>query len=226
MSKSKNVFFILGIVYLAVALGSVCPNFIVINDNVLLGLSASSCLISFGELLNNSGSFFICRNSFRYSLHFTSDYLDSCIKDGKKARTDVDVYNIKLNVDETLSNKKSIHPVIYAKNRVFKYLKAIQQLSFVCGISFFILMPFANINLSTQVATRTITITAFAFVCLNIAVSDRIQEVVSAQARFESDKVLIIEDAFSGFTSEYYYHLQHHVLYSKRQEAIIEDSKT
>ena len=120
MTKSKYVFFVLGIVYLGIALGSFF-SVISINNNVLLGLSVSSCLISAGELVNSVGSFFSCRNSFCYSLKYTSEYLSFRIANNIQPRTNVDVYNIKFGIDEALANRKAIHPVEYDKKKVFRF---------------------------------------------------------------------------------------------------------
>ena len=222
MTKSKYVFFVLGIVYLGIALGSFF-SVISINNNVLLGLSVSSCLISAGELVNSVGSFFSCRNSFCYSLKYTSEYLSFRIANNIQPRTNVDVYNIKFGIDEALANRKAIHPVEYDKKKVFPVLRLISRVLFIIGIACFILVPFINHEFNTQTASRVITIVAFAFMCLDIGVNDLVQETVSEKIRFEYDKVVIIDDAFTGFTNDYYYHLQHYTAYSETQKKVEEE---
>lgn len=217
MTKSRFVFFILGIAYLGIAIGSLLSIFS-INNNVLLGLSISSCLISAGELINSIGSYFSCRNSFYYSLHYASEFLKNCIEKQIQPKTNVDVYNIKFGVDETLSEHKSCHPVEYDKKRIFPILRTVSQGLFMLGIVCFIIIPFANHEINTQTASRIITIVAFAFMCLNIGVNDWIQETISAKTRFEYDRVVIIDDAFDGFTNGYYYHLQHYTAYNEIQK--------
>lgn len=223
MTKSRFVFFILGIAYLGIAIGSLLSIFS-INNNVLLGLSISSCLISVGELVNSIGSYFSCRNSFCYSLHYASDFLKNCIDNNVQPKTNVDTYNIKFGIDETLSGRKSCHPVEYDKKRIFPILRAASQGLFILGIVCFILIPFANHEINTQTASRIITIVAFAFMCLNIGVNDWTQETISAKMRFEYDKVVIIDDAFDGFTNGYYYHLQHYTAYNEIQKKSAIDS--
>lgn len=217
MTKSRFMFFVLGMAYMGIAIGSILSIF-TIDNNVLLGLSVSSCLISIGELVSNIGSYFMCRNSFCYSLKYTSDYLNNRIESHVQPRTNVDVYNIKYGIDETLAGRKTSHPVEFDKKKVFSVLRTVSQGLFIFGIVGFVLIPFANREINTQTASRIITIIAFAFMCLNIGVNDRVQETVSAKANFDNDKVLIVDDAFSGFLNDYYYHLLHYTSYNAQLE--------
>lgn len=217
MSKSKYIFFILGMAYMGIAIGSMLSIFS-IDNNVLLGLSVSSCLISIGELGSNIGSYYMCRNSFCYSLKYTSEYLNNRIENHTQPRTNVDVYNIKFGIDETLAGRKPSHPVDYERKKVFSVLRTVSQGLFIFGIVGFVLIPFANHEIDTQTASRIITIIAFAFMCLNIGVNDLLQETVSAKAAFDNDKVLIVDDAFSGFLNEYYNHLLHYTSYNAQLE--------
>lgn len=225
MTKSRFMFFILGMVYMGIAIGSMLSIF-TIDNNVLLGLSVSSCLISIGELVSNIGSYYMCRNSFCYSLKYTSDYLNNCIESHVQPRTNVDVYNIKLGIDETLAGRKPSHPVEFDKKKIFSVLRTVSQGLFIFGIVGFVLIPFANREINTQTASRIITIIAFAFMCLNIGVNDCVQETVSAKAAFDNDKVLIVDDAFSGFLNDYYYHLQHYTAFHESSKRTLKDDVT
>ena len=62
--------------------------------------------------------------------------------------------------------------------------------------------------------------------CLNIGVNDCVQETVSAKAAFDNDKVLIVDDAFSGFLNDYYYHLQHYTAFHESSKRTLKDDVT
>lgn len=217
MNKSRSIFFILGLAYIGIAIGSKLSLF-EINNNILLGLSLSSLLISLGDITNNCCGLFIVHNDYNYILNIASEYLTRYINQGTRPMTYIDVYNVRKSVDELVTKKHALHPVEYKEKRVFKIMQAISKGFFVIAVTAFVVIPFVKQELDVWGFSQIITLFAFAFVCINVALTDRISEIGSNRMSFEFDKQVIIDNAFPGYLNDFYTRMQHVEAYQEAQK--------
>lgn len=101
MKKSKFVFIILALVYVAM---SILYPFDVLNigENLLFALSVSALLISTSDVFNKIGMYLYTSNTYNADLKITIDFLDYMIKNGFTNTRNINVRNIKENYDELL----------------------------------------------------------------------------------------------------------------------------
>ena len=219
MNKSKFTFCILGIVYFGIAIGSLLSNSIVTN-NVVLGLSITSLLISFGDTIDTLCSVFMLRNAYNFALDATVEFLNQKIQYNIQPAINVDVRNIRSGIEGLKTSKaKSIkHPSIYQKNRLFRYASIISTVLFILSIAVFILMPFFPESVYDEKASRIITIFAFAFICMSIFLNDWRQEIDSAKNRFENETQAIINSAYIDYITAYQGQMQHYEAYTEQKK--------
>ena len=217
MNKSKGIFYILGFAYIGIAIGSML-SFFDVNGNVLLGLSISSLLISLGDFSSNIRTLYIERNNLNYSLDLACDILTNYINAGKTPQTQIDVYNVKKSLDALKTQRKAIMPSDYENKKTISFLNITSKGLFFLSIPIFIVVPFVKQALSIEILSQTITLFAFTFMCINIAINERYSDINQTRLNFENDKLLIIENAYPGYIPAFYTRLQHAEAYEKSLE--------
>ncbi len=132
-NRSKFIFLILAIVYCFLAIGKNL-GFLLINENVLFGLSVTSLLITLGDVFGTIDDIFLWRNDYNYSLKVASDFLQERISKGCFTIRSFDVCNIKEGIDQLKSNNSPIHPLKYIKKRRHTILSFISTVFFVGSV--------------------------------------------------------------------------------------------
>lgn len=216
MNRSKYIFLIFAFVYMGIAL---CGIFSVleINENVLLGLSLSSLLISLADIVRNYCRNKALRNEYDFALSVASDYLQHRIDEGNISVGNFDVCNIKYGIDMLKSCPNPIHPVEYNKKKMFEIGRTVSTLFFVTGIASFIILPFIKIGTENVVA-RFITLIAFALMCWNIYLNDLESEIIHNKYLFDCDKQSLISSLFPNYKNEFLFQTQHLEAFTKAKE--------
>jgi hypothetical protein len=206
-------------VYLGIAVGSIL-NWFSVSNNVLLGLSIASLFISLGDTVDKLVGICIWRNIYEYSLYVTSCYLTEKIDNNVLPSISIDAYNVRLNIDGLRTNKQKVpsEPLKYQNKKRFGLFGLISKILFIIGIAIFVLSPFVIVDFNINDLSKTITIFAFAFMCINIFLGDYQQDIINSKNNCEMDKHLIIEAAFPGFINYYINRTQHSEAFSSSQK--------
>ena len=225
--RSKYIFLIFACVYAGVAFGESC-SIIIINSNVLLGLSFSSLFIALADVISNLRSIKVLTNDYNYSLHIASDYLQSKIDTGIVTAGNFDVCNIKCSIDalrDSLKTKKNpIHPNEFEKKKMLTFYNAFSAGFFVIGIASFLLIPLSQVKEDSSLS-RCITLSAFAIICLNIFYNDEKEKLRIDKQLFENDKVSLIAAIFPDFMFEFNSRTQHLTSYTELMKQMQEMSQ-
>ena len=67
MKKSKHIFAIMAVTYVVIAIAS-SLQWIVINENILLGLSMSALFSAISDIMANGENIVMSRNEFNYTI--------------------------------------------------------------------------------------------------------------------------------------------------------------
>ncbi|MCM1411476.1 MAG: hypothetical protein NC305_13140 [Lachnospiraceae bacterium] len=210
MKKSKNMFLILAILYVFIVVFDIC-NFLVISENVLVGLSFSAFLMSLGDVYNNWGTYRFVRNELRYICLITTNILREHISDGNiGSYSGVNINNLVTNIKLLENNYKlGIHPSSYYARKTNRVLHIISALCFVLAITVFVLTPFFSATFDRQISV-SITLLAFSIMCLNIFITERIDECMEKRNNFMNNTQIIVNSVVPDFsmwlnTNLYYY---------------------
>ena len=220
MSKTRFTFLVIGLVYLLIALFSVFP-WLEISENILFGLSLTSLLISIGDTIDKLAILAIYINLFEFTLYITSDYLTQRINENMTKFIKIDVYNIRLGLDNLRFNINEVpqHPADFQSRMIFSVAYRSSQCLFLAGIASFIFIPFLNFDFYINGISRILTICAFAFMCINIFLGDMQQHYFELRNNCELDKHTIIEDSYPGFKSYYVFRMEHNKAYNEQKQA-------
>lgn len=197
MNKSKMIFPVLSVTYLAVAVLAMCSA-ISINKNFLFGLSAASLFISLGDSLSSIKNIKLWNNDYNYLLSITSVFLEEKIKNGFTP-AGVDVLAIKSSIDSLITTPECIRPFEYQKTKKIKNFDEWSLTLFVIAIGCFIIIPFTSIDLISEKTSIYTTIFAFSVMCFNVFLSDHTNDIISARNAFGSDKQSLIQLLFPDY---------------------------
>jgi len=75
MKKSKHIFAIMAVTYVVIAIAS-SLQWIVINENILLGLSMSALFSALSDIMANGENIVMSRNEFNYTILIASGFLE------------------------------------------------------------------------------------------------------------------------------------------------------
>ena len=211
MKKSKYVFAIMAAVYLGVAIaGSV--GWLIITENILLGLSLSALLSAVSDIFYNIGYRYIINNDFNYVIQTTLAFLEDKQSKGiPAANPNISIAGVNRYIESIGEDfEKATHPNIYRKKRFVKVLYRFSQICFIVSIGVFIVLPFLPI-LPQKFASSFLTLAAFAAMSYNLHISEVISDIISLKDDFMNKEQLIIQTAYSDFT----YHLNTQLYYQK-----------
>lgn len=223
MRKSQLVFAIMAAVYTIIAI-LYLGKWIEVSENILLGLSMAALLSSLSDVLSNIVGIRASQNELGYIAQTTSNFLEIKISNNLYSSS-IDTRNVKFNV-ENLSKgyKTAVHPNEYWKRRGNVLINVISQICFVLSIVTFILSPFPfpfPLALSQQPYSVLLTLLAFAAMCFNLYLEERISDILQQKNHFFFDTQLIIQIAYPDFTDFLNFRLYHYKNYistANRQE--------
>ena len=151
-------------------------------------------------------------------LLIASEFLTKQIQEGTKPNTNIDVYNVRKNVDELATSKKALHPAEYKEKKVLKAFHNLTKVLFIIAITIFVVVPFVKQELDVIGISQLITLFAFASLCINVALTDQQADIQWKRQNFEIDKQIIIDNAFPGYLTEFYTRMQHVEAYREAQK--------
>lgn len=219
MNKTEYTFLVFGTVYFIIA---ICTsiNLFCVNSNVLLGLSLTSLFISIEDITRKSISIKLWRNLYEYTLYIASDYITQQIENGVTPNANIDLYNIRMNINNNRINTEVIpeHPSRYQSKRFLRILNRISNGSFIFSIASFIILPFLEIDSDISKVSQIITLFAFSFICIGIFLGDYQQKIANSRASFENNDNLIIDASFPGYMNYYVFRTNHYESYSVQMQ--------
>ena len=201
MKKSKYVFIILALVYVAMA---ILYPFDVLNigENLLFALSFSALLLSASDVISKIAGYLCISNTYNADLKITIDFLESKIQCGFTQTRTINVRNVVGNCKELLKkNYKYCHPEDYAHKTIIKIQNVFSMILLIIGIASFIIIPFLNQNITNTKTTSIITILAFAAMSLSLFLDELIEEKQSDINILINDKHLAINAEYPDFRS-------------------------
>ena len=201
MKKSKYVFIIFALVYVAMAI--LYPfNVLNIGENLLFALSFSAMLLSASDVISKIAGYLCISNTYNADLKITIDFLESKIQCGFTQTRTINVRNVAENCKELLKTKyKYCHPDDYAHKTIIKAHNIFSMILFIIGIASFIIIPFLNQNITNTKTTSIITILAFAAMSLSLFLDELIGEKQSDINILINDKHLAINAEYPDFRS-------------------------
>lgn len=225
MNKSKHIFLILFFAYVVILVLNIF-SVVEISGNVLLGLSLSSLLMAIGDGIENYRNYNLSLNGYNYSVYVTSHFLERKIQQGIVENNGFDICNIKNSVDSLcIIRKEPKHPNEYWKTGRFKWCSRMSTICFSLGVSGFIIIPFIRQEVFTDRISILITVSAFAVMCLNLYLSDLINETGKQQRDFYGDKQLIIQSAFNDYLTYFnqrLYYYDKYIIEKEREHQNVE----
>lgn len=199
MKKSKHIFAIMAVTYTIIAILNL-GDWVTVSENILLGLSMSALFSALSDILSNIVGIRTCQNEFDYIIRVTSEFLMGKISNNMYNSL-IDSRNVKLNVENMSKGyKTAVHPNEYCKRKINVLINILSQICFILSITVFILAPFPMILLQ-QSYSVLLTLLAFASMCLNLYLEEHISDIIQKKTHFFSDTQLIIQMAYSDFTS-------------------------
>ena len=226
MKRAKYMFLVLPIAYILIAIGK-AVSFLDVNNNILLGLSLTSLLLSIGDSISIISSYRIVQNSLEYSLSWLSRRLGERIEENTVDTIHYDVYNIKAGIDNIKSVKKeSIHPIEYSKRKAVVFFQHVPIVFFGLAILCFVIIPFVKKDITNNSAPQYLTIVAFAVMCLNIYLDEETTELNWTVNFLNGDKLILVNSACPGILVEYFNHMQHYMSSQKLEEEMKQLQKT
>ncbi|MCR4638479.1 hypothetical protein [Ruminococcus sp.] len=201
MKKSKYVFIIFALVYVAMAI--LYPfNVLNIGENLLFALSFSALLLSTSDVISKIAGYLCISNTYNADLMITIDFLESKIQYGLTQTRTINVRNVMGNCKELLKKKyKYCHPEDYAHKTIIKIQNVLSMILFIIGIASFIIIPFLNQNITNTKTTSIITILAFSAMSLSLFLDELIGEKQSEINILINDKHLAINAEYPDFRS-------------------------
>lgn len=209
MLKNYNIFLIFGLVYCAIAILSVF-DYISVTDNILIGLSILSVMTSISDIIDNQVYKKKLENEFNFYLHISINVLSEYSEKDYPNKQLIDINNLIKNL-KLLKNDKYIftHPDDYEANTCIKIISKLSKLVFSIGMVCFVISPFLNERVVNQKISVFLTLLAFALICFNINISNKINVLHDRLNNLCTDKFLIIEfirPNFNNYIMQCRYH--------------------
>lgn len=200
MKKSKHFFAIMAVTYTIIAILNF-GEWVTVSENILLGLSMSALFSALSDILSNIVGICANQNEFDYLIQIASEFLTAKISNNIYSSL-IDSRNVKLNVENMSKGyKTAVHPSDYCKRKTNVLVNILSQICFILSITVFILAPFPLILLRQQSYSVLLTLLAFASMCLNLYLEEHISDIIQKKTHFFNDTQLIIQMAYSDFTS-------------------------
>lgn len=204
MKKSRYIFCVLGAVYVFVGVGILFDMF-QSSNNLLFGLSLSALLISASDMINGFAMYRDARNNYEYILKLTLDFLQTKINIVPYANQIVNVRGLYDNLCSMYNPEQcAVHPFLYSKDKTNKLLHLVANILFIISIAIFVCVPMLQTTIQNSIWTKSVTLFAFAAMCLNVFVDEMASDIQEKIMRIVNDKHLIIQAAFSDFHNYYW----------------------
>ncbi len=200
MKKSKYVFAILSMCYVAIFIIFLL-GWIEVTENILLSLSCSSLFISLSDMCESMDLYTRQKNEFQYILKLTCDYLGEKIAKNDLNNPNVNIRNLKKNLDLLKSGEKNylpVHPNDFESRRKIKWGK-FATIPFIAGISAFVIFPFINLSASTGFFSVYTTVCAFTVMCFGLYIRELTADITDSLIQLRQDKHLIIQMVYPDF---------------------------
>lgn len=198
MRKSKYVFLILSLLYVLIYILNIL-HIVTIDENIMIGLTASAFLMSLSDVCNNILIFRITRNELGYMCYLAVDKLQEYISSGMTETPLVNVINLRKNIELLVPNyKEKIHPNKFYMSKINKVLSILGKVCFVLSISFFVLTPYFAVVINQQISI-CLTLFAFSIMCFNIFIEEKIGDYLEKKNNFINNTEIIIQSFSPGF---------------------------
>lgn len=198
MKKSKYVFLILALLYALIYILSI-SNIVVINENIMIGLTFSAFFMSLSDVCNNIIIYRMARNELGYICWFTCNVLQEFISSGITQTPLVNVVNMKKNIECLVPNYKGhMHPNEFNKCNINKVISKYGSFCFILSIAFFVITPYLAAVLNEQISIA-VTLLAFSIMCLNIYLEETIGDYFEKKNNFMNNTQIIIQSFLPGF---------------------------
>lgn len=198
MKKSKYIFVIMAVSYAAIAMVS-SLRWIVISENILVGLSMSALFSALSDIMANGANIATSRNEFGYIIHITSAFLESKISQNQYSPV-INTRNVKLGIESMSKGYKfARHPNEYDQGNYIKFWNASSQILFVLSIAVFILVPFSPM-IPDQFYSVMLTLSAFSAMCINLYMGEYLADILEKKNSFLNKERLIIQMAYPDFS--------------------------
>lgn len=208
MRKSKYIFAIMAVVYLAAAMAGMSGG-LVITENILLGLSVSALFSAVSDIFGNILQKQMQGNEFSYIIRITSEFLADKIANEMYSQM-INVRNVKFNVEAMSKDyKKAVHPNEYYKRRSITVINMISQTCFIIAIAAMVLGPFLPV-VPQQSVSILLTLFAFAAMCFNLYMGEIIADIAEKRNNFMLNTQLIIQMGYPDFNQALTYPLNYH----------------
>lgn len=200
--KSKFVFLIFFIGYIIIMFSN-AAGFIIVGDEILLGLSLSALLMSLGDCVTGIKISMCQSNQMAYITKCTSFFIEDRFK--KKvpvSNTGINIRNVKKNLEiQNPTYRKAKHPNEYINTKKIKVCKWVELVFFFLSILSFVVTPFLRISLDTiKALTISTTLLAFGFMCLNLFLSEINEELNKRHIDFINNTQIHISSAYNDFS--------------------------
>ena len=177
MKKSKHIFAIMAVTYVVIAIAS-SLQWIVINENILLGLSMSALFSALSDIMANGENIVMSRNEFNYTILIASGFLEMKISQNQYNPM-INIRNVKLGIESMGKGYKTAkHANEYCRGRHIKFLNIFSQ----------------------QFYSVVITLSAFSAMCLNLYLGEYLVDIVERKSSFQNKEQLIIQMAYPDFS--------------------------
>lgn len=198
MRKSKYIFLILSLLYVLIYILNIL-HIVTIDENIMLGLTASAFFMSLSDVCNNILICRITRNELGYICYLTSNTLQEYISSGITETSLVNVRNLKNNVERLVPNyKKKIHPNKFYMSMINKILSTMGNVCFVLSITFFVLTPYLAVIVNQQISI-CLTLLAFSTMCFNIFITEKTGDYLERKNNFMNNTQILIQSFSPGF---------------------------
>lgn len=203
MKRSNFFFIIMSVAYLGIAIG-VISGLLSVTETILIGLSITSFSISVGDIFANFNNLRLWKNDYFFCLKIASNYLGDRIQEGNLRITNVDVFNVKCNLDQKIGKRKPVLPKQLQDGKKTKVLIRLSYIFFISGIVCFLITPYIPSFDSAVSVSKSLTIFAFAAMCFNIFLTEMVDFYCENKTIFENETQVVIESVFPGYMNHFY----------------------
>lgn len=193
MKRSKHIFAIMAVMYVVIAVAS-SLQWIVISDNILIGLSMSALFSALSGIMENGANIITNRNEFAYIVCIASNFLETKISQNLYSPL-INIRNVKFEVESMSKGYKTAkHPKEYCQGWYYKFWNISSQIFFILSIAVFILAPFFSM-ISDQIYSVVLTLVAFSAMCINVYLGEYLADIIEKKNSFLNKEQVIIQMA-------------------------------
>ena len=201
MTKSKLIFIVLFVGYIAIAVLSAF-GILSVGSIVLFGLSLSALLASLSEAANGTMSVLFQKNQMDFIAKCSIAFIGLKLNSEAPRSTNIaDIANIRKNLeDQNPHYLESVHPNIYFGEKRMKCLRTIMLFLDAGSILSFVVTPFIkNQQVNLTDISVFITLCAFGLMCLNVFISELQNDLSKKQYDFYNSANIFINLTYPDF---------------------------